>query len=582
MKKTLYILACSLGLGLSSCQSYFLDLDPLDEMTDAVYFKEASDFNEYAISFYGQLLGWNSKYGSIYNYFDGSTDLSTYFNYQSEVGRGTIQVTTDDTRWNNCYSNIRTVNILLEKAKSYPGDSQDISRYVSEAYFFRAYSYFYLLKFFGGVPKVTTVLDIDSPELMGKRNSRYEIFSLILEDLDKAIEGLPLEQSIPADEKGRISQYAAKAFKARVLLYEATWRKYNGTTTDYEGSEGPESDQVNEFLAEAEQLSYDVIVNGKYSLWNYNSQSSMQNMSSRYLFCLEEADSNPAGMTKASNNEFIIYSVYDASLRPGGINLNQTVPKMDVSRKFIDMFVCTDGLPIEKSAKFQGYATPSSEFANRDYRLKSYIYQPADDKILNDGRSGYVSAKFYCEGKTNLNESPNYPVLRLAEVYLIYAEAIYELRGEITDQELERSINQLRKRAGVANLTNALVADNGLDMKEEIRRERTVELYMEGYRFDDLKRWGIMEQELNESRLGMVVGSDDYDTTFMTDGENTSNFAENTYVWGTEETDTPKGKLKCVAIDVKTNFNVTKTHYLWPIPQKQINLNGNLKQNPGY
>ena len=91
-----------------------------------------------------------------------------------------------------------------------------------------------------------------------------------------------------------------------------------------------------------------------------------------------------------------------------------------------------------------------------------------------------------------------------------------------------------------------------------------------------------MEQELNESRLGMVVGSDDYDTTFMTDGENTSNFAENTYVWGTEETDTPKGKLKCVAIDVKTNFNVTKTHYLWPIPQKQINLNGNLKQNPGY
>lgn len=305
-------------------------------------------------------------------------------------------------------------------------------------------------------------------------------------------------------------------------------------------------------------------------------------MSSRYLFCLEEADSNPAGMTKASNNEFIIYSVYDASLRPGGINLNQTVPKMDVSRKFIDMFVCTDGLPIEKSEKFKGYENPSSEFTNRDYRLKSYIYQPADGKILNDGRSGYVSAKFYCERKTNLNESPNYPVLRLAEVYLIYAEAIYELRGEITDQELERSINQLRKRAGVASLTNALVADNGLDMKEEIRRERTVELYMEGYRFDDLKRWGIMEQELNESRLGMVVGSDDYDTTFMTDGENTSNFAENTYVWGTEETDTPEGKLKCVAIDVKTNFNVTKTHYLWPIPQKQINLNGNLKQNPGY
>ena len=172
--------------------------------------------------------------------------------------------------------------------------------------------------------------------------------------------------------------------------------------------------------------------------------------------------------------------------------------------------------------------------------------------------------------------------MRLAEVYLTYAEAIYELRGEITDEELERSINQLRKRAGVAGLTNALVADNGLDMKEEIRRERTVELYMEGYRFDDLKRWGVMEEALNQSRLGMVVGSDTYDTTFMQDGENTPSFAENTYVWGTEETETPVGNMECIAIDVKANFNVTKTHYLWPIPQKQINLNGNLKQNPGY
>lgn len=582
MNKLKYILACSLGLGLSSCGNLFLDLDPLDEMTDAVYFKEASDFDEYAISFYGQLLGWKSSYGSIYTYFDCSTDLSTYFNYSADVGRGTIQVPTDDTRWNNCYANIRTVNILLEKAKSYPGNAQDISRYVAEAYFFRAYSYFYLLKFFGGVPMVTTVLDVDSPELMGARNSRYDIVSLILDDLDKAIEGLPVEQSIPAEEKGRISQFGAKAFKARVLLYEATWRKYNGTSTDFEGSGGPASDQVNEFLAEAEQLSYDVMTNGKYSLWNYNSQNGMQNMSSRYLFCLEEADSNPAGMTKASNNEFIIYSVYDAGLRPGGINLNQTVPKIDVSRKFVDMFLCTDGLPISKSSKFSGYKTPSSEFANRDYRLKSYIYEPEDDKVLNDGRSGYVSAKFYCEGKTNLNESPNYPVLRLAEVYLTYAEAIYELRGEITDEELERSINQLRKRAGVAGLTNALVADNGLDMKEEIRRERTVELYMEGYRFDDLKRWGVMEEALNQSRLGMVVGSDTYDTTFMQDGENTPSFAENTYVWGTEETETPVGNMECIAIDVKANFNVTKTHYLWPIPQKQINLNGNLKQNPGY
>lgn len=106
---------------------------------------------------------------------------------------------------------------------------------------------FYLLKFFGGVPIVQTVLDVDSPELRASRNSRYEVVDLILSDLDKAIEYLPNEQNIPSEDKGRISKGGAEAFKARVLLYEATWRKYNGTSTDFEGSAGPQSDQVNAF-----------------------------------------------------------------------------------------------------------------------------------------------------------------------------------------------------------------------------------------------------------------------------------------------------------------------------------------------
>lgn len=89
-----------------------------------------------------------------------------------------------------------------------------------------------LIEVFGGVPVVTKVLDVTSPELYGKRNSRYEVVNLILSDLDEAIAGLPLEQNITSADKGKISKQAAQAFKARVLLYEATWRKYNGTSTD--------------------------------------------------------------------------------------------------------------------------------------------------------------------------------------------------------------------------------------------------------------------------------------------------------------------------------------------------------------
>ena len=79
---------------------------------------------------------------------------------------------------------------------------------------------------------------------------------------------------------------------------------------------------------------------------------------------------------------------------------------------------------------------------------------------------------------------------RYAEVLLILAEALYEKNGQITDDQLDITINDLRNRANMPHLTNAFVSANGLNMLEEIRRERTVELAFEGYRRDDLRRWG--------------------------------------------------------------------------------------------
>jgi starch-binding outer membrane protein, SusD/RagB family len=123
-----------------------------------------------------------------------------------------------------------------------------------------------------------------------------------------------------------------------------------------------------------------------------------------------------------------------------------------------------------------------------------------------------------------------------------------------------------------------------LDMKTEIRRERAVELYREGKRFDDLKRWGILEEALNPSRLGMVVGDG---ATYATDfkdasGNPTASYKASSYVFGEEAVQTPSGELKCVVVDSKTNHSVQKKHYLNPISQDQLNLNSNLKQNPGY
>lgn len=155
------------------------------------------------------------------------------------------------------------------------------------------------------------------------------------------------------------------------------------------------------------------------------------------------------------------------------------------------------------------------------------------------------------------------------------------------------SINNLRGRAGIANLTNALVEtikektgtskSLGEVMLDEIRRERAVELYMEGFRFDDLKRWGIAETSLNQSRLGTVVGQATYPTTFVDpSGNTTDKYAKNTYVYGEEKVTTQWGELNCVVVDSKENFTFDRSHYLWPLPQQQINLNPNLVQNPGY
>jgi hypothetical protein len=596
MKKiTKYILIGGICLGLASCQKNFIDLSPKDQFTDAVYFKQASDFKDYATSFYGQLPGWS------FNSMDNGTDLSANaLGTGNEVADGTIAA--GSTSWS--YSGIRSCNILLSKAKTYKG-KDDISQYVGEAYFFRAFDYFGLLKEFGGVPIDTTVLDVNSPELYAPRNSRYEVVKQILSDLGLAIPKLPIEQNIPAADKGRISKWAAEAVKAEVELYEATWERYVGKATDGDGttvgagSAGYDPSDIDKYLADVATMCKDIMDNGGYSLWDHNDDPSMDSLSSWYLFNLEDAGSNPGGYDKTTNHEFILYKVYDYTYKQSGLNLSWTSAFQTPSFKFVNMAVCKDGLPPDKSPMFQGYHHEGDEFKNRDLRLISYLFGANYGSYPNivpitstlnfsvHGSSGYGNSKYavygYGDRRTDNTESANWPIIRLAEVYLMYAESVYELNGKITDAQLDASINNLRDRAGVAHLTNELADTYGLDMKQEIRRARAVELYREGKRLDDLKRWGILVQALKPSRLGRVVGSKDYTTDFKdANGNPTQYYDANTYIYGEESEQTADGMLNCVVVDSKANHGVSEKNYLYPIPVSQIELNHKLLQNPGY
>lgn len=592
MKNIVTTLVLSSVLLFSSCQSDYLDLDPLDAQTEASYFKKPADFKAASNDFYNKMVSWRGIDDSnIYNFMDFGTDLTAF---TQEEGRGNTIPGVNDVYWRNPYKYIRANNILLNAAANYSGNKADIAQYVAAAKFFRAWHHFFLLKRYGGVPIVTTVVDVNDEVLYGKRNSRYEVMNQILTDLTEAIPDLPLEQNIAAVDKGHLSKWAAEAFKARVLLYEATWEKYVGTTTDGDGvtegagSAGAASNST-AYLQEAIALAKDVMSNGGYQLWNYNAQ--LNNYSMYYLFNLEDAGSNPAGLDKSTNKEFILYNKYDYGLLRGNTNLSHTVAsRLAPSRKFMDMFLCSDGLPVNKSTLFQGYVKVADEYKNRDYRLTSYFVDtdtdatPVSGGVLlfgpgGDSGSGYANRKFraykYGTYRAANTESADYPQIRLAEVYLMYAEALYELNGSITDAQLNESINLIRVRAGLPALTNAFVAANNLNMLEEIRRERAVELFGENTRYDDLKRWGIAEQELNAPILGSVIQGTDYQG-------NTAIYKPASYPYGELSVATGKGNLNALLLDPVANRNFQRKHYLFPLSTTQRQLNTKLLQNPGY
>lgn len=154
----------------------------------------------------------------------------------------------------------------------------------------------------------------------------------------------------------------------------------------------------------------------------------------------------------------------------------------------------------------------------------------------------------------------DYAIIRYAEVLLIYAEAKFERDGFIANADLDKSINLLRRRVDMPDLTNEFVTGNGLNMLEEIRRERSVELAQEGFRYDDIIRWKIAENVLPRPVIGAT-----YFDTYMVDGLIV----------------TPEGYILAQSADTRS-FD-PRRDYLYPVPVNEIALSGGtITQNPGW
>lgn len=604
---TIYILAFAalLSLAGAGCRKQ-LNLTPLDQLSDASFFKTPNDYKVFANQYYS----WTKNFTTLPGISDNphSDTRSDLFGGGGSFGAGTNSVPGTEANFGNSgnwvvdYTRIRSTNYLLFKASSYKTPA-DIAQFVAEARFFRAYVYFDLLQQYGGVPLITTLLTPDSAQLYGPRSSRDSIVDFIVADLQAAIPNLPVSLAYSSADFGRVTQMAAQAFLSRVALFEGTWQEFRNN-----------SSRANSLLDIAIASSSAVITSGQYALFGTAASNALGGNSTvlgdsaqKYMFVLENVKSNPANVTKSANHEYILATRYDATLKVTNNNITHS-SNVGANRKFANMYLCKDGLPVEKSPLFQGYSTFLSEYQNRDNRMHYTLKLPygyfwlgnanyrvdwvggAGDMTNAQGPlipTGYGSQKWATERQCpDYQESEDYPVIRYAEVLLNYAEAVFERNGAISDADLDKSLNLVRLRINLDNampkLSNAFVSANGLDMRTEIRRERTVELFNEDFRTDDIKRWHSAATDLITNVGGTAYGNaaayvSQWPVSIKWTGTQYQN-GPNAYKAGST---LPKDANGCIITD-QTARQFSERNYLYPIPSVQITLNPQLVQNPGW
>jgi starch-binding outer membrane protein, SusD/RagB family len=523
-------------LSLSACE---VDRLPETAISDDVFWRTESDLKQAA----NYLYTWMPNFTSADVWSDDAFGLAS-----NGISDGSRLPPATDGGYNDPYRLIRAANNIIEKAPRASGavPAATIDRYVAEARFFRALGYYNLVQRYGAVPLITKTLTDDAPELQAPAAPREQIFDLIYQDLDFAAARLPTPTALGTADYGRIPNTGALAFKARVALFEGTRSKFH--------SYGDPAKHLNAALVAAKAVidsrQHDLFGN-YFNLYQYEGEGrqNRENILVRQ-FGVSATD-------RVSTHGF-----YRGTLENG--NMNPT-------KALADAYLATDGLPIDKSKVYKAPTATIEIFANRDTRMSATFMKRGDPMMatkpifdvanLAFNKTGYMFRKFANIDDWNTQASRiDYPTLRYGEVLVTFAEADFELDGQISDVALDLSVNLTRARGGLPKLTNAFVTANGLSMREELRRERRVELAMEGFRYWDLMRWKTAEIELPKPVLGIF-------------------FFRSEWPPATVAT-TPDGFVVAQTANFR-KFDPARD-YLFPLPINELSLNPALKQNPGW
>ncbi len=602
--KRILIPAIAMVMCLVSCDKFF-DRTPKATMAPENYFRDATDLQLFSNSFYNNLLTKEP--------YSEQSDHMVCLNL-SAVMRGGNNRTVPNSGggWGSgsgAWGDLRKMNTLLEYIDQCE-DKDAVVKYTALTRFFRAYFYFNMIKRFGDVPWIDRQLESDSEELYRPRDSREVVMGHMLEDIDYAIENLPAGVSTY-----RVNRWTALALKARFCLFEGTFRKYHDPANYPKMYVEPlpeGSRSASDYLTLAAQAASEIMDNGPYKLADV----------ADYRLLFANVDAN--------KDEFILAIKNDQSLQicnnATAFAVMSTQGTPGFTRKFIAGVLMADGTRFTDKPGWETMQF-ADEMAGRDPRLAAITVGPGcvwlgDEAVsapdLGCSVTGYQVQKFVMD-KTlpewgRVDKSYNdMPVFRYAEVLLNYAEARAEL-GALTQEDLDNTVNKLRDRVGMTAHLNLEAANADPDpflsgepygyrnvsgaykgVILEIRRERALELAMEGFRLTDLIRWRegkCLEQPI----CGMYFpGVGKYDLSG--DGTPDINIWTGTNPKSKDVVDFELGVSTGIVLTEGTKGNIYHhagiersfdegRDYYYPIPTKERQLYHNkgvlLKQNPGW
>jgi hypothetical protein len=593
MKKYIYLLSIVLISTLAACKKGDLDRYPQTSISPDLFFNTEDDLILYTNGLLSQPD--RNSYANDQNTDNAATTGAVEV---KNVMLGNANAQNLESGWD--WSRLRNINYFLDNYNKAEVTATVKNHYAGLARYYRAMFYLDKVKRFSDVPWYSKTLEPNSPELKKGRDPRTMVMDSIMADLDFAYNNV--REAVPVGTPGK---WAIATFYASTALYEGTYRKYHDELK-LEGT-------ANAFLQTASKISGAIMESKKYGI--YNTGKPDQDYATLF---------NSQDLT--ASTEVILTNIFDLA-KGKGQNVQRGVfgdYEQGPSKDLLQTYLMKDGTRFTSIAN---YAQMSfvEEFKNRDPRMAQSIVYPGWVSVpdptayiqrLNKNFTGYHQLKGYVNSTDNNTiNGVDFPVYRYAEVLLTYAESLAEL-GTLTQTQLDQSVNLLRRRAGMPDL-NLGIANGNIDpllqqqypavtanagIILEIRRERRVEFAFENTRFDDLMRWkagkllakipegmyfkglgkfdmtgdGVediilidraatipAEASKEKNSLGVVliyyragsIGSDA--TVYLKNGNNGGNIV-------TENT-------------VRT-FQEPKYYYR-PIPQQQIILNPNLKQN---